>query len=370
MSCKWFGIKDENTTFSVLVLSTLGIFCLFSTNSLADIFYWYTGICVNTLPLCFVFFTIACYFQYDISEKKIYLVVGNVCAFIGAGGALCISGLFCSILLFCIIYNLVVLKKIKRNITMGVVALIGSTINVIAPGNFVRHSVIDSEIRVGLSVVTTIFRIHDEIARGFQHGFLLLLIVATFLYGYNNLKESQFEYKYPLLVTLYCYLGIFITDFPVVLGYSHANLDGRVAFIESVAIVIFCMAAALYWGGWSARKELFNFTKELYFIIVLVCLVPMLKYLDLDQMLELTQNKILYHIVNGDYKTFSERELNIIYDIENSQEQDVIIFKPKKDDNEWTDLKNNRLTSDPTYYVNYAVAEYYGKNTVIVYELE
>ena len=102
------------------------------------------------------------------------------------------------------------------------------------------------------------------------------------MYGYKNLKESQIEYKYPILVTLYCYLGIFITDFPVVLGYSHANLDGRVAFIESVAIVVFSMAAALYWEGWSARKELFNFTKELYFIIVLVCLIPMLKYLDLD----------------------------------------------------------------------------------------
>ena len=72
------------------------------------------------------------------------------------------------------------LKKIKRNITMGIVALIGSIINVVAPGNFVRHSVIDSEIRVGLSVVTTIFRIHDKIARGFQQGFLLLLIVVTF----------------------------------------------------------------------------------------------------------------------------------------------------------------------------------------------
>lgn len=121
----WLRIVRVEKKVTVLIISTLFLFYVLSTNNLDEIFYWYTGTCVYTLPICFSLFCISFYMFYETSGKRLFLGLGIVFAFLAAGGSLDIAALLCSMLLFGILYNYLVLKKINKSFWIGLTAMGG-----------------------------------------------------------------------------------------------------------------------------------------------------------------------------------------------------------------------------------------------------
>ena len=151
------------------------------------------------------------------------------------------------------------------------------------------------------------------------------------------------------------------------LGYSNSNLSGRVAFVEHVSIAIFIIGISLYWGGWAIKSNKFNFTRENCFVLALICILPLSYYFNIDHAMELTTNKMLWHLANGDFAVVCERNKYIINQIENSLEKDVVVsLTIVKDDDEWANLNGIGLTVDPEHWVNVAVADYYDKDSVVL----
>ena len=364
-------IPNEKKMLGTLTFGTLGFLYVLCNNDLSEIFFWYTGSFGYTLPLSFVFLSISCYMNYERKERNSTLILGSICAIVAAGGALNITALLCALLLMGILYNKIVCKQVKKNIIIGITALIGAIINVIAPGNYVRHAVIDSKIRPLFSICTTLLRVNHVIAIELQKGFLLFVIVIAFIFAYKNSQHSSVKFRYPVLITLYGYFALIITDFPVILGYSSsANLPGRCTFVESVSTIIFFICVIAYWGGWAAQKNIFQFTAVSFLLIALICSMPLFKYFDIYTLTDLTPYKMVYHIFCGDYKTELERELSIINQIENSTENEVTVCIAKPKDEEWTNLKKIGLSEDSTFWVNDALADYYSKNAIILQYIE
>lgn len=362
-SMKWLGIKTKGR--AVILFYTIGIVYLFCNNNLDEIFYWYTGICVYTLPLSLMLLCFTCYIQYEATEKNRDLLLGCVLAFLAAGGSLDIAALLCAGLLFAVLYECFINGTIRKNAFIGVTAILGAVINTVAPGNFTRHSAIDEKIRPIQSSVYLILRINEIFASEIKKGFLLLIFIIAFLLAYKHLKNSTKKFKYPVLVSVYAYFAIIITDFPVALGYSGGYyMPERCIFVENLAIVIFVTLCAIYWGGWSSQKNIFRFTPENYLVIALILIIPLSSYLNLESVKELIPYKMTWHMVRGDYKRVCEREENILKHFQNAQEKDLTVYSEKEVEGEWTNLKKVDINTNSEYWVNRAIAEYYNLNTV------
>lgn len=100
----------------------------------------------------------------------------------------------------------------------------------------------------------------------------------------------------------------------------------------------------------------------------LIAVVALQNFILPKDLLDLTPYKALRHIWCGDYATVSERQLDILQQIEDSDGGDVVVYTTAGDDDEWTNLKLIGTSDDPTYWVNKSVAAYFGVDSVTVKE--
>lgn len=363
----YFGINREKRRLAELLYVVTGLFFLLNQTRLEEVFYWHSGMASYTLPLSCTLVSIICYLNYEVSKyKKSWLLMGIITAVCAAGGALNVSAFLCAALLFFIGYNFVIHKKNDRNIIIGIVAFAGSLLNAAAPGNFVRHSLVDSEIRLGGTLFATAVRVSDTIADSMQNGLLLPVVIVVFLTSYNYLKQSEFAFRYPGFVSIYGLFAIYVTDFPVLLGYSFRLMPERCVFVEQLAIVLWFIIVSIYWGGWASQKECFSFSKEWYIVIVLVCILPLSSYFSITRLMEFTPYKIVTNIKNGNFNTVTSRQEDVIRQIESSVEKDVIVYEYVGEESEWTIINPIGITEDENHWINLAVADYYDKDSVVV----
>lgn len=361
---KWIGFRKTDDQTTVLLFAAIGLSYIFSHNMLDETFYWYTATCVYTLPLILALLCVTCYFRYEEAEKNIYLIIGAILALCGAGGALDVSALLCALLLFGVLYNFLVRGVIRKNIVITIVALLGSIINAVAPGNFARHEVIDSELRLFDSLYYVIRRASITIISEFEEGLLLTIVIVTFIWAYNRLQDSLYHFKYPVLISLYGCFGIVISGFPVALGYSSIDFPQRAVFVERISIIIFVMLCTIYWAGWATNRKIFKFTRETIFVLAFVCILPM------SALNEFTPCKMGIHMLKGDYEKAVTREENFVEQIKQSKDMDVVIECEKPRDNEWSNVKKLGLEEDSDSWINNTIAHYYGKNSVTLQYLE
>lgn len=71
-----------------------------------------------------------------------------------------------------------------------------------------------------------------------------------------------------------------------------------------------------------------------------------------------------YHILNGDFSKISKREQMIIEEIVNSDSNDVVVERIRDLEDEWSYIKTIGLQEDSSDWVNIAISNYYGKNTI------
>ena len=364
---KWMTEDKITAGLITAVLLAMSLFYIFSNNPLSEVFYWFTGICAYTIPMSFGLICLSSYVLYSIDKKKKHIVTGVVFGIMAGGGSLNIGTFICALLLFAVIYDKLTKGKIEKNVIIGIAALVSTVITVAAPGNFARHASYVDSISPGICVYYSLSRVNTMIAEGFGTGILTVIIVVSFIAGYNIFKNADKKFVYPGLVAFFCYVAPMVILFPVCLGYSSKFIPERCMFIEYFALYIFIVLGTMYFAGWAAGKKLFTFTSVSYLILALICIVPMTRYLDNDTMRELIPVRMFWHIASGDFKRVEARELWLINELEQAADDDVIIYVESGPEGEWTNIKGVGLTDDPAFWLNEGVAGYYGKNSVIVY---
>ena len=347
---------------------TMVIFYIINMGNIGESFYWITGLWVYTVPLSFALFCITAYLKYGINNRsRKWLIVGILSAFCGAGGALNISAFMCAVLLLCIAYDCLIKKKVKANVLIGLTAFIGALINTMAPGNYARHGVIDTEIRFEEMFVDTFSRVNSIIKNDFERGILPVIIVIGFILVYDKVIDSKFEFKYPLLVTLYCYMGIYLTIFPVALGYSSATkFPDRCLFVERISTIIFVLIATVYWSGWFAKKRVFKIKFPKIIFTILICIIGLFVCIRNDSYRTFTSYRMIKHLVRGDFLVEKERQESILEQILNAEEENVTVYIDTSEDDFWTNLKKIGVSEDENWWVNDGLEMYYDKKSIVL----
>lgn len=353
--------KLEKTGYALLVwILLLGY--MFTIPKLGELFYWHTGIGMYTMPLSLGMMAIYCLITSERKTSVHKTIIGALLGFLSAGAALDVVALICFIMFCSLVCNYCKEQKWHSYYLIFVVTLLGAIINTVAPGNYVRHENYDEKIRFGKAILMTVYRIHNQFLNGASERGLIVVIIVAAVMAYRYCVEPRVQSA--VLLAIGCYLGIFMTDYPVILGTGSVALPQRCEGIEILSFAIFAIIFGIGMGALLKNKEFHD--KVFQIVVTVAFLLQIILLIGFVELKNYAPYKTARNILNGEYERVAREEVLALETIKNAKEEDVVL--ESFGGNYWVDLKEMELTTDANYWVNQSVARFYGKETVRVRE--
>ncbi len=347
---------------SLVVASLFSLMILYDFD-VSEVFYWHTGLAVYTIPTSLTLLTIACAIKKDMSKKDLIVVAGL--SFCAAGGALDIAAFVTGSLMLIAIYKSFISKKADNIIICFIVALIGSLINCLAPGNFVRHGIMTEKFPIAdsfrYSFANTVKSFWEYVGNG-----TIILLFCICLLLFNNLKDTNIKFVNPFVMIGLLFVGSIIIDFPVYLGYASNTIPLRCIFVRKVSMTIFIIISALNLTGWLSKKvdEVFLYKKEFVAIISGLVLIAFTNIISEDCWNVIKPFKIWNDLFYKEsLQSYESANKYIIETLKNNEGNDVILNVPSYDTLGY--LKSIGLTDDSENWVNTAVSYYFNNKSII-----
>lgn len=360
----FFELFQKQDTYIVLISWIFFFFSTTSFMSMAESFYWFTGGCMYTVPSAFAFlafsFMIKCF---ENSKKKKYLLFGMICSFLASGGSLQVSALVCVGLLGIALYSWIYTKRsnVSQLIVFGT-GVIGALINVVAPGNYVRHDVISSEMNIIGALVWAFKSILKHMCMLFLDTHLAVCIVILFLVFLFILRNIKIEIKYSRLIFLFLCFGLVIIDFPVFLGYDGDDyFPLRCEFIELIGIIFFLFICTFILASKFANKGMIKWNREVSFIICVVVGLETLNICSNMSITDYTSANILYRWINGELDTYAKCYNEIFEEISNGKELNVLVETVPDTMNIYPSVG---IKNDKNDWVNMEISKYYDVTSI------
>lgn len=348
------------TVFSLLLFSIL------DANIYTEVFFWYSGAVAYSFPLscmlfAIMFFLISNNERYSNKRKLVLSIVSAFFLFCASGGSLAVTGTGCySVLLLTFGFYLASRKISVRNIVVTVVGIIGALINVVAPGNFSRHTQNsgDGNFMLLQSVKWTVKNVWAETERLTKETMFGVMLVAMLLIGiYLSARLQGILKEYGIISVLALAAG-YVTALPVAVGYAGPLFPNRCYFVLDVVLAITLLNFAVFIGccldKWAGLRENKSACAVLGIVLFAVFLAAP------ESVSESSLMTVAQSMHNGTYQNYYE-DCVAVYDyLENCEEDNVVLPMPG-----WIDhFACFYFDEDETSWVNVGIAEYYGKESV------
>lgn len=345
------------------------VFIIVNSRAYTEIFYWFCGAMVYCIPTTCLLISLSFFILSNIAiQKKIICTVLAMLFSIGSqGGVLAISGSGCyAVFVLCLLFWMQTKKFSPRNLGIVLVYCCGAIINVIAPGNYVRHAVIEEGMHPILAVKQAIILYIKEIKLvtindKFCTIFLLLILCGILLYG-----NIQLNMKVYTIISVLLSVTPIVTIYPVMLGYGSnaiSNFPNRAFFVVNTVTVLALSNMAILAGYWMAAFIKVKGIKSIgltgaFGVLILVLLVRMFVHFDLSDMFAIRTSKQLY---DGTIQTYY-RDCKAVFEyLSECDEGDVMIEEfPAGIEN----FNNFEISASPDHWINQSVAAYYNLNSI------
>ena len=290
-----------------------------------------------------------------------HLILSSLFGFVSSGATLVIAGGICSFYLVLLIYKFVNNKKIKiKYIIPFAFVFLGVIINILSPGNFSRHSIIEGSSKI--SLFSLLFGCLKLVVKRYLNFITNQYLISGMVIVIFLLLKSKSDKKLninPLVMLLLPILIPYIILFPFLFGYSSLTYFAhRVYFIVDTCIALITIVYLMYITLWVKQKYPIEVNLRKSRLIVFAALLT---------------NLILVNPVNTPYfqmiKELSDGTLIKSYNtnkvifkkLQNSDSKDYVITDQFITTNTYM---KNYINEDPNFWVNISIAEYYNKNTI------
>lgn len=282
--------------------------------------------------------------------------------FLASGGTLEVAGTGCFALL-----GICAVKRVEKTVKAGdyivfLVAVLGAVLNTAAPGNFIRHSAIDeSGLHIGSAIIFTCSQILGTLEKLLlDTPFIIIIVISLIVGGCIRKDRKMINHK---IIGIICTISIlmpFVTCFPVCLGYSKDVFSNRCEFIETVILTISIEIIVIVFGYLFYDKLTFLRKIETYFVLILFCIV-IVQVNSSWKISESVPVQMWQQISKGMYRDYYN-EVKDFYDkIASDTNDDVFLYDLPESS---VFMKNVNISQDMSYWINCAIAEFYGKKSV------
>lgn len=350
--------RDERNV--ALLFAVAALFCVYDTRAWPEIDSWISGYNAYGLPTVFGLLAASLMCR-RASDSKPWLVLAALCAFLGTGGTLQITGGICCILLVILLVKaLQGFAKISDGIIFGA-SFLGALINVAAPGNYVRRNSVDpTGFHPGIALPFIIQWGNDVWTTLLTHPLVLALLVGIFVLGIHLQERIRPRTWKLLLLLLACVAAPYISAFPVCLGYGGGYFPNRCLWAATVLATLALLTAVFVLGCLAGRvlkgrgNKLVN-TASTVAIVVLTVFGPV----------ALPKTSATYtalqHLTDGTIDKYCREVGTALEDLSRQEGPDA-----KVEDLPSTieEIKPFYISPDPTNETNRYIAAYYGFNSV------
>ena len=269
----------------ILFVCTLITWLISNARVTMEVFFWYNGICVYTLPLIFTLFGIRHLIKFVfVKERQRDFVGAVVFGVMACGGVLQCSAIVCFIyLLICIWGFITEYPHRKRLCVAFIVSFISALVNCLAPGNFTRQGVIsDSGLPIFKAFGYSLSNVIGEAIRLLIEADMLYLLTVMLLVGflwYKADQESKVNVWMIILTGLGILLCMWVACYPVALGYSSALMAPRGYFIVDVFLIIgFMLCMFMTGAGLCQLTEHYVSARTVFYgisvaIVIVICIM-------------------------------------------------------------------------------------------------
>lgn len=348
-------------------------------------YYWldtsilYLGI--FTIILLSLYMTIKLSYITVKSYYKVWLIVSCILAFLGSGANLSLSFISTALHFMIFIYLWFKGNDTKRHIPPFAAAVLGTFVNGIAPGNYVRKGSVVGMHEIVKSAYYSCRYVFERLEKIWsQPVFVVALVVMMLVLMKHSDKIAgiKFDYKWPVVVALVMYCICAAVTFPAILGYTYEILliCNRLMFIIDVMIYIMTFFMCVYFVGWVRHKYdkdiLAGVKKDVYIFATLIILLSFAKLR--DNVWRWTPIVRMYReIDSGRMQEFSDYVKGVYSELENSEDSVVRIEVNKVEDK--CCLINplfyyGEHENEEDFYYDNSIVRFYGKDSLILIDLE
>lgn len=349
-----------------LTIFTLLLFSILDASVFTEIFFWYSGAVSYSIPFSFLLLGLICFLRMNRPSdseqgKNVLAVCASVFLFLASGGSLAVSGTGCyAVLLFTLGFRLASGKISGRNIIVTGAGIVGALINVIAPGNFSRHTYNSggNSWRFVQSVKWTVKTVWSEIGRLTEETVFGVMLILMILVGiYISKRLHQVFNVYGMISALALATG-YVTAFPVAFGYSGPEFPNRCYFVLDVVLILSLLNFAVFIGCFLDRFANLCEDRKVWAVLFIVAFASFLSAP--EPIADSAVMRVARSMHNGSYKNYYE-ECREAYDyLATCPEDDVALPVPEYIEN----FECFYLDEDPDGWVNVGVAQFYHKNSV------
>lgn len=353
-------IIPENRNIRVVIMA-LVVFVMAEYDAFPEIFNWYVGATVYSVPLSFGLLALALFVVSNSNGK--YVVLSGIFGFIAAGGSLAISGTLCYLMLMLVLYYWIRDRKLAiSNAVMFGCSFAGSLINAAAPGNFLRQGAESSlEFDLGTTVENTIQVYVSSVRWLFeQRNFGAVLAVAVVCGLYISQKKGR-ELVAWIVVSILSLFTAVVTIFPVVMGYNVPWMPNRCVFVSFTAFGLTFINMALVTG--SVVSGFIKNTKTSAIVkIILIAIALLLVLISPYEIRSYKSARHLKALIDHKYQDNYEMTRELLEGLHDHAGEDVVVNVPTTPD----DIENyySFYLIDKDNWINRAVAWSYDLKSI------
>ena len=387
-----YGFKGDKYLANIVSMISLIIMIhsLPANGARVEAFYWYTGASNYTFVLGIALFWIGLLIRAVFTEKKSSRIRklcwacfwGLVVAGINYMTALALA--ICSVLVMILIVmektGFLKLEKVdedQRRIfhllwLPGLFNLVGFVINVIAPGNAARQSVTGGFGPIK-SVLIAFYYVFDvcinELTR--WEVLVLLALLIPVLWKLAGTIEHKFEHPFIFALFSLCMTAAFmVPPLFAIANVAAGRVKANILFIFTIMLVL----TLFYWTAWirqnagtfeSLTSGDSSFSKVGTFLMAMLALLLMFGSglcVKADPYYYAWSSAVT-DLANGSAKTFYEESVERLEVLKDDSVTDVVLkqhtVRPEL-------LAFDDVTKDPGDWINTSMANYYGKNSVVL----
>ncbi len=363
---------ELKTSEAALVTILVLVMCYQWVFSSRAVMYWYVGVIHYTMPYVLSLLLLGFFSKFLRTEKKRYIIY-SILGMIAIGGSSYYSAflvlLTYLLVLFCIAGKNKMSLWILLPMAAGAAALY---MQIMAPGNAARvgEGIKATETKLVATIFEALGRGVTAILSYMQEKpfmFVLLFLLAIFLWECMSQVKLDFRFKYPLLFVGYMY-GIFASLFTPEI-YADTEISGGPPSIEYFTFILLAAVSILYIEGWlmtKLRKKGNQKTREQYHLYLTIPALIFSCFMLIG--LRSTLKETLFYeswqyIASGsaaDFKEQMDSQLEILLD--DSVKEAYLC--PTNDVQ--GPLMHMPATEDPDAFTNRTLRQFYGKELVIV----
>lgn len=357
--CFFYHIKNKKVNILAYLLI---LFAMTNHYNNRDMWTWYCALVGYVFIAAMMFWGIIFFLKALQNNKRKYMVVASLLGFLASGGSLNLVALNCGLYLIVGFLGIMIYRKKKISLICFFGALLGAIINVIAPGNYIRHGENTPYSVIG-ALKEAIYIAETKVQELLLYSPFIMLLCIFFILMLKYIRIQRTIKGIYLVAGIFLIaIGVVVVNFPVCFGYV-AFFPDRCIWVQDLTIYIGMFGWMACLAEWIKKKfgEI-EIRKDALLCITVSFVLYLCNLSTVRDISTYPTVQMIKEIASGEIKGYAAFWEGILREIEMSDSKEVVLYREELLYNDF--LLTLGIDEDIETFANLGASSYYDKDWI------